>query len=99
MSQAGQREGGRTIDSSRGTRQITTLRNDPISSPKTPQTTSRRSPTGTFFYDVLLGHGQAVTRRPDAGVNKRAIGAALRLDAAGLAVVEPQNRVRTLVLG
>src|SRR4051812_20676962 len=35
--QRGQCEGGCTIDSPRGTRQITTLRNEPISSPSTPQ--------------------------------------------------------------
>jgi hypothetical protein len=34
----GQCEGGETIDSPRGTRQMTTLRNEPINSPKTAQT-------------------------------------------------------------
>src|SRR5947209_13669475 len=37
LSQPGQCEGGRTTDSPRGTRQMTTLRNDPMSRPSTPQ--------------------------------------------------------------
>src|SRR4051794_38398552 len=35
--QLGQADGGRTTDSPRGTRQTTTFRNDPITSPRTAQ--------------------------------------------------------------
>ena len=45
VSQPGQCERGFTIDSCRGTRQITTLRNDPTTSPYTPATTVMNSVT------------------------------------------------------
>jgi len=47
VSQAGHALGGRTIDAPLGTRQTTTLRNDPMSSPKAPHRTASRI-TGTY---------------------------------------------------
>jgi hypothetical protein len=52
-SHSGQRERGATTDSFRGTRWITTLRNEPTASPSTPQATAssaitvRRLPAGS----------------------------------------------------
>ncbi len=54
-SQCGQCDGGRTIDSWRGTRQITTLRNEPIIRPSTPHTTTRNA--------VMAGEATAASRR------------------------------------
>src|SRR3954468_16737802 len=45
----GQCDRGRTTDSPRGTRQITTLRNDPISRPNTPQTTAMYVVTASSY--------------------------------------------------
>src|SRR3954467_4887911 len=45
----GQCDRGRTTDSPRGTRQITTLRNDPISRPNRPQTTAVNVVTGSSY--------------------------------------------------
>src|SRR4051794_37524187 len=47
--QPGQCERGVTTDSPRGTRQMTTFRNDPISRPNTPQTTAVNVVTGPSY--------------------------------------------------
>src|SRR3954468_7897994 len=44
--QAGQCDGGRTMDSPRGTRQMTTLRNEPMRRPKIPQKPANVAVTG-----------------------------------------------------
>src|SRR5438067_2151024 len=43
--QLGQRDRGRITDSRRGTRWMTTFRNDPTASPRTPHTTARNAVT------------------------------------------------------
>src|SRR3954470_22267684 len=48
-SHLGQCDRGRTTDSPRGTRQMTTLRNDPMSSPNTPHTTARYVVTASSY--------------------------------------------------
>ena len=48
VSQLGQCDGGCATDSPRGTRQITTLRNDPITRPRTAQTSTTNAVTGTI---------------------------------------------------
>jgi len=45
----GQCDRGRTTDSPRGTRQMTTFRNDPMSRPKIPQTTAANVVTGPSY--------------------------------------------------
>src|SRR3954454_19182454 len=49
----GQCDRGRTTDSPRGTRQMTTLRNDPISRPNTPQTTAANVVTAHSYRGCL----------------------------------------------
>ncbi len=56
-SQLGQCDGGRTIDSPRGTRQITTLRNDPISRPRSPHPATRSAVIGG---DTTAGAGRGL---------------------------------------
>src|SRR5205807_3138027 len=49
VSHDGQCDAGCTTDSFRGTRQMTTLRNDPITRPKTPQMTATSAVTRTLL--------------------------------------------------
>ncbi len=71
-SQPGQCDGGDTTDSPRGTRQITTLRNDPMSRPSTPQNAIRNG--------QHLGHGRHPRRpRPaEPGATRPAVDAVRR---------------------
>src|SRR4051794_21559678 len=48
-SHLGQCDRGRTTDSPRGTRQMTTLRNDPMSRPNRPHTTARYVVTASSY--------------------------------------------------
>ena len=56
-SQPGQCDGGLMTDSPRGTRQITTLRKDPIISPKSPHSTARRGVTSRQRSGTSLAAG------------------------------------------
>src|SRR3954469_10605173 len=58
----GQCDRGRTTDSPRGTRQMTTLRNDPISRPNSPQTTAANVVTAPSYRD-----GSSTARGDTAG--------------------------------
>ena len=52
-SHCGQCDGGETIDSPRGTRQITTFRNDPIARPARVMKTTATTSTGSTIGDSV----------------------------------------------
>ena len=71
-SHCGQCDGGETIDSPRGTRQMTTFRNDPIARPARVMKTTATTSTGSTIGDCVSGsgHGSAGSRR-DRGSRRR----------------------------
>src|SRR3954447_20205050 len=94
--QDGQCEGGRTMDSPRGTRQMTTLRNEPMRRPKIPQNAAKVAVTGG-----RLTGWESAGERPARGTgrDRGTRGRSRRLEAAAQAVVVPRCRGRRVLSG
>ncbi len=60
----GQCDGGATTDSPRGTRQITTFRNDPIASPARVMNATETTSTGSTIGDCVSASGAGSVFEP-----------------------------------